>query len=136
MKLFEWITGNRQQKANPPQYPLWDPLWGNEKQIVLPSDELASRLTLYGHSTCVYCREVSDVIDQLGISIKIRNTFKYPEYKQDLVIGGGKTTIPCLRIAFQYGNELWLYDSASIIDFLEQSFPHKNNEEMPLESEY
>jgi len=130
MKLIEWITGNRQKKVMPSHHPLWE----NEKQLASSRNELASRLALYGHNTCIYCREVNDVIDRLGISIKIRNTFEYPEYKQDLLIGGGKSSVPCLKISFQYGKELWLYDSASIIDFLERSFPRQNIEKLPIEN--
>ncbi len=130
MRLIEWITENRQKMVNPPHYSQRK----NKKQIGLPKDELASRLSLYGYNTCIYCRNVSDVIDQLGISIKIRNTFKYPEYKQDLLIGGGKTSVPCLKITFQYSKELWLYDSTSIIDFLQRSFPQQYIEKRSLES--
>jgi len=123
-KLFDWITGGKQKKEAAPAYPQWE----NEKRKSASNDDLASRLTLFGHNTCIYCRDVNQVIEQLGLDIKIRNTFEYPEYKQDLLIGGGKTSVPCLKITFQYGKDLWLYDSIAIIDFLENSFPGKNNE--------
>jgi len=130
MKLIEWITGNRQKKVTCQHFPLYE----NEGKIRSSEEELASRLTLYGHTTCIFCRDVNNVIDQLDINIKVKNTFKYPEYKQDLLIGGGDTSVPCLRITFQFGNDHWLYDSTAIIDFLIKSFPRKTIENKPLDS--
>lgn len=121
MKLIEWITGSRQKRIDRPHYPQW----GKKGVTLSPTDELASRLTLYGHNTCVFCREVNKVIDHLEIKLKIKNTFKHPEFKQELLHGGGKVTVPCLKIISQLGEEQWLYDSATINNYLLKSFPQQ-----------
>ena len=40
------------------------------------------------------------------------------EAYDDLIQGGGKGTVPCLRIERDTGDVEWLYESVDIVDYL------------------
>ncbi len=42
---------------------------------------------------------------------------------QDLMKGGGKLKVPCLRIQNNKEGTIWMYESSSIISFLESQIP-------------
>lgn len=78
-------------------------------------------LALYHYETCPYCRKVRNVIDRLGLSIEMRNTREKSEYRDQLMEGGGKNQVPCLRID-RDDDTKWMYESDDIIGFLEHTF--------------
>lgn len=41
-----------------------------------------------------------------------------PEHNAELIAGGGKSQVPCLRIENQAGEASWLYESIDIIRYL------------------
>lgn len=43
--------------------------------------------------------------------------------REDLVRGGGKAKVPCLKITDQAGNSQWMYESGEIIQYLRGHFP-------------
>jgi glutathione S-transferase len=50
---------------------------------------------------------------------------------QDLVQGGGKLKVPCLRIHENSKDTIWMYESSAIISFLKSQTPEAyeaNNE--------
>lgn len=38
---------------------------------------------------------------------------------RELIQKGGRSMVPCLRIQQDNGNEIWLYESLAIIDYLD-----------------
>jgi hypothetical protein len=42
---------------------------------------------------------------------------------QDLMKGGGKLKVPCLRIQNNNESAIWMYESSSIISFLKSQIP-------------
>jgi glutaredoxin len=78
-------------------------------------------LVLFEYFTCPFCFMTRRVIKQLGIDIERRDILKNPDFKQELIKGGGKSQVPCLRI--EENNQLtWLYESVEIIGFLKSRF--------------
>lgn len=62
---------------------------------------------------------VKSFLSTHGIEIPMRNTVMDISAYRDLVTGGGKATVPCLRIERDDGQVKWLYESIDIIRFLD-----------------
>ena len=82
----------------------------------------AADLALYQFDSCPYCARVRHAIDRLGVDIEIRDTIKNPENRQELIREGGRSMVPCLRIQQPDGSVEWMYESADIIDYLNEQF--------------
>ncbi len=82
----------------------------------------APDLTLYQFTTCPFCLRVRHAIHKLGIDVAMKNTHKSAEAKQELLAGGGRTMVPCLRIENEGGEPTWMYESADIVAYLKQHF--------------
>lgn len=82
-----------------------------------PSDQ---ELSLYSSASCPFCVRVLRHLELLNIDLEVRSTH-LPEHRQALIAGGGRATVPCLRIEEPQGSR-WLYESLDIIDYLQQRF--------------
>ena len=79
---------------------------------------------LYYFSTCPYCLIVRFALWCLDLNIALKETMFHPDNNAELVAGGGKSQVPCLRI--ENGNEnenengdiQWMYESIDIIQYL------------------
>ncbi len=85
-------------------------------------DQACQRLALYQFRTCPFCIKVRKEIARLGLTIELRDVQHDPAHKQDLLEGGGKTKVPCLKIHHEDGREEWLYESDDINAWLHQQF--------------
>lgn len=81
-----------------------------------------SELTLYQDPTCPFCRRVLGFLDQIGKTVPMRDTLRDLEAYRELLLGGGRGTVPCLRIQDEETGESWLYESLDIIDYLQDYF--------------
>jgi glutathione S-transferase len=79
-------------------------------------------LTLYYFESCPFCIRVLRAMELLGIDMNLRNVRQEPGYRKELVHGGGKPTVPCLRIDNPDGETTWMYESADIIEYLTRRF--------------
>lgn len=79
-------------------------------------------MTLYYSPTCLYCMMVRRAIDRLGVDVELLNVDKDADALADLIEGGGRRTVPCLRIDNDDGQRIWMYESADIVAHLEQQF--------------
>ena len=52
----------------------------------------------------------------------MRDTLRDLEAYRELVVGGGRGTVPCLRIKDGETGETWLYESLDIINYLQNHF--------------
>ncbi len=77
-------------------------------------------LTLYQFDACPFCVKVRRAAKRLNLPLKTLDA-KQPIYEQELVNGGGKRKVPCLRIE-EDGKTGWMYESNDIIAYLEQRF--------------
>lgn len=83
---------------------------------------MADDLTLYYFESCPFCIRVLRAMDLLGIEMNLRNVRQDPAYRQELVEGGGRSMVPCLRIDNPDGEPTWMYESADIIEYLTRRF--------------
>lgn len=84
--------------------------------------QLADDLTLYYFESCPFCLRVLRAMELLGVDMELRNVRQEPAYREELIQGGGKPTVPCLRIDSPDGETTWMYESADIIKYLTERF--------------
>jgi len=96
------------------------PIRSPERQAVV--DEQTKTLALYHFDTCPFCLRVRRAINKLQLCIELRNTHREPRWQAELLAGGGKRTVPCLRIEAPGESIHWLYESADIIAYLKGRF--------------
>ncbi len=65
---------------------------------------------------------VRHTIDDLGIDVELRNIAAHEEHRAALISGGGRATVPCLRVESDDGTIEWMYESARIRDYLNARF--------------
>jgi glutaredoxin len=85
-------------------------------------EERVSELVLYHFESCPYCARVRDVIEKLELEIELRDIRASRAYHDELARGGGRATVPCLRIADAGEDVRWLYESSEIIAYLTRRF--------------
>ena len=92
-------------------------------QEQLQVDAQIAGWSLYHYDTCGFCRRVRRVMRRLDLDIELRDIRRDPGHYQDLLAGGGRTTVPCLHLPDQGSSESrWMYESADIVTFLERRF--------------
>lgn len=76
-------------------------------------------LALYHFPMCPYCIRTRLTARALGIALPMRNIHARPAAARELIEGGGRMTVPCLRIRRGDRDE-WLYESSDIIRYLQR----------------
>ena len=82
---------------------------------------MPERHLLYQYDSCPYCRRVRQFLQEADIRIETRDTLLDPGARRELVEGGGRGTVPCLRIE-RDGEMRWMYESRDIIDYLRRYY--------------
>lgn len=82
-----------------------------------------TRKTLMGHqlfhfTTCPFCIVVRLGLWWMGLELPLRDIHTRPENRAELIAGGGKKQVPCLRIEHDDGAVQWMYESTDIIRYL------------------
>lgn len=77
--------------------------------------------TLYHFEGCPFCLAVRAVMDSLEIEFEMKDIRKDSSAREELIAGGGKSTVPCLRIEKE-GKTEWMYESSDIADYLRAQF--------------
>ncbi len=83
-------------------------------------DEETRNLTLYQFRTCPFCIRVRRAIKRYSLNIETRDALKDISSRKQLLEGGGKIKVPCLKIVDSQGDVTWMYESATIIQHLEE----------------
>lgn len=83
-------------------------------------DELTQGMSLYQFHSCPFCVKVRRHIRRLGLKIELRDA-RQTEFEQQLIEGGGKRKVPCLRIQ-KDGTDQWMYESGDINAYLQKKF--------------
>lgn len=78
---------------------------------------MSERHVLYQYPSCPFCQRVRQFLNQAGISIEMRDTLRDPGARRELIEGGGRASVPCLRIE-RDGEVHWMYESRDIIEYL------------------
>jgi glutaredoxin len=85
-------------------------------------DTETARLSLYQYLACPFCVKVRRSMKRHALNIETRDAKRHDQFREELVQGGGKLKVPCLRIEEESGSIRWMYESSDIISYLEQSF--------------
>ena len=72
--------------------------------------------TLYYKKYSFFCQKVLRFLKGKGFDIDMRSTADR-KYQSELVAGGGKGQVPCLRIEKEDGQIQWMYESNDIIKY-------------------
>lgn len=86
---------------------------------------MSERHVLYQYATCPFCMRVRQFLNQAGIEVEMRDTLRDPRARAELLAGGGRFTVPCLRIE-RDGETIWLYESLDIIAYLKDYYAGRN----------
>lgn len=73
-------------------------------------------LALYHFQSCPFCAWTRQELSPLGLDIELRDIRKNDAFRKELIRGGGKQQVPCLRIE-QDGQVRWLYESSDIVRY-------------------
>jgi len=87
-------------------------------------DEETKNLSLYQFKTCPFCIKTRRTAKRLSLSIERLDAQHDSDARDALLKGGGKIKVPCLKIEESDGETRWLYNSETIIQYLEQRFAH------------
>ena len=79
------------------------------------------KLALYHFSTCPFCLRVRAAMKMMGVHVPLKDARGDDEARRELLEGGGRTQVPCLRIEDPEGHVDWLYESADIIHWLKEN---------------
>lgn len=79
--------------------------------------------TLYEFKRCPFCVKVRREMKRLNLNIEQRDAKENADFEKELIAGGGRRKVPCLRIADANGADVqWMYESNDIISHLQQNF--------------
>jgi glutaredoxin len=83
-------------------------------------DGLTSRLSLYQYKACPFCVKVRRAMKRNSLNIQTYDAKRSETSRNELIEGGGKLKVPCLRIEGKEGDVCWIYESSAIITYLEE----------------
>ena len=74
---------------------------------------------LFKYDTCPFCLRVMRFLQSVpDLEVGLRDIYNEPGAMKELMQGGGRTTVPCLRIESDEGVR-WMYESLDIISYLQ-----------------
>ncbi|WP_087025020.1 glutaredoxin family protein [Thaumasiovibrio subtropicus] len=118
MKLIRWILGRLILGISTLTKPSGITRSEADQQSI---DNATTSLSLYQFPACPFCVKVRRSMARLSLNIETRDPRTNAEDRQALLEGGGKLTVPCLRIE-EAGQVTWMYESSDIVAYLEQRF--------------
>lgn len=78
-----------------------------------------SSFSLYHYRSCPFCAYTRSAMKHIDIKVEERDIARNPAYRAELIKGGGRAQVPCLRI--ESNEEVrWLYESQDIVRFLQR----------------
>jgi len=89
-----------------------------QKQV----DSECLNLALYQFKTCPFCVKVRRETRRLSLNIALLDAQPDGPVRGELIRGGGKAVVPCLKITDAQGKTEWMYESAQIIQYLNTRF--------------
>ncbi|NVK58278.1 MAG: glutathione S-transferase N-terminal domain-containing protein [Alteromonadaceae bacterium] len=86
------------------------------------TDKACQSMALYHFFGCPFCVKVRRTIYKLNLPINKKSASEGSQYRHELIAGGGKVQVPCLRIQNPDGSEQWMYESKQINAYLRERF--------------
>jgi len=83
--------------------------------------DLSETYQLFKSDTCGFCHRVRAYVAQLGMEMPVRDIHTEAEAFRELLQGGGRSMVPCLRIERGTGDGAeveWMYESMDIMRYL------------------
>jgi len=82
---------------------------------------MTKKYSLYYSKYCYFCQKVLMFLrGNKDVDIELRSTSDR-QHAGDLLTGGGKTQVPCLKVEDGSGNVQWMYESDDIIAYLSKA---------------
>ena len=78
----------------------------------------AERYQLFKSDTCGFCHRVRSFLQQNNIEVPLRDINQDQVAFRELLAGGGRSMVPCLRIEAGDGVICWMYESMDIMRYL------------------
>ena len=75
---------------------------------------------LFYYSSCPYCIRVRLVLWLMRLELPLKDVLSHPGNMSELIAGGGKTQVPCLRIEDDQNVVRWMYETTDIIRYLKR----------------
>lgn len=91
-------------------------------KLQIQIDQHTSKLLLYQFAACPFCVKVRRAVKRQSLKIQTRDAKGCEISRAELLEGGGKIKVPCLKIEDDAGNIQWMYESADIINYLQSKF--------------
>jgi len=88
-------------------------------------DQQTAALSLYQYKACPFCVKVRRAMKRYTLNIETRDAKRSETSRKELLQGGGKVKVPCLRVEEKNGDIRWIYESSEIIGFLESGLSEK-----------
>ena len=88
-------------------------------------DQQTAALSLYQYKACPFCVKVRRAMKRYALNIETRDAKRSETSRKELLQGGGKVKVPCLRVEEKNGDIRWIYESSEIIGFLESGLSEK-----------
>lgn len=85
-------------------------------------NEESAHLALYYYESCDTCIRIIRLIERLCLRVELRNIRNVPAFRDHLLHGTGKQTVPCLIIQERGKQPEWISEPEAIIDYLEKRF--------------
>jgi len=85
-------------------------------------DASTRSLVLYQFLMCPFCVTVRRAIKRLSLNIETRDAMRDTASRAQLLQGGGQLQVPCLRITDEQGNVTWMYESRTIVSYLQAMY--------------
>jgi glutathione S-transferase len=78
----------------------------------------AEQYQLFKTDTCGFCYRVRSFLQEKNIQVPVRDINQDQEAFRELLAGGGRSMVPCLRIESNDGGVSWMYESMDIMNYL------------------
>jgi glutaredoxin 2 len=76
--------------------------------------------SLYHYDGCPFCLKTRRALQDMkldDIKVTEKDILSASKFKNELLKGGGKAQVPCLKIENSFGDSKWLYESDDIIRY-------------------
>ncbi len=91
---------------------------GGDRDVRPPHEPRVLRLAIYHFEGCPYCDRVREAAARLGLELEWRDTERVPAHARALRRARGRGTVPVLRVEREGVRDVWLPESADIIEVL------------------
>ncbi|MBL4868123.1 MAG: glutathione S-transferase N-terminal domain-containing protein [Pseudomonadales bacterium] len=85
-------------------------------------DQRTGTLSLYEYAACPFCVKVRRAMKRKSLVIRRLDIKRSQTSRNELLAGGGKLKVPCLKIEEEDGGVRWMYESSDIVDYLTSRF--------------